>query len=147
MWLGRGRGTHRRNSGRRTRAGTTTWRPGDEKHIFASLRRLTKPLLLLLVATQLLLGVPAMASVHHARHEGANPACAGMQMAKAQHCPCCPDGVDSMKDCLAACTLGAAATPTLVVAVITTSPDVPFFEPARPRDISSDPPLKPPPIG
>ena len=111
------------------------------------MRRLAKPLVLLLVAVQLLLAVPAMASALVTRAAAEEMPCAGMQMSGDHHCPCCPDGVDSMSDCLASCLLAVAATPVISVAHIATSPDVPFIEPARLADSSSDPPLKPPPIG
>ena len=115
-------------------------------HIFGSVHRLAKPLVFLLVAAQLLLAAPAMASARLAPGEAAKLPCAGMQMADSHHCPCCPDGVESMRDCLAACLLGVAATPTASVARIVIASSVVNVEPARLTETSSDPPLKPPPI-
>ena len=111
------------------------------------MRRLAKPWVLLLAAAQLLLAVPAMASALVSQAAAVEMPCAGMQMSGDHHCPCCPDGVDSMSDCLAACLLGVAAAPALSVGLPATSPVVAFVEPARLADTASDPPLKPPPIG
>jgi len=125
-------------------------RPARETLIFGRVRRLAKPLAFLLIAAQLLLTVPAMASAAVTGTAPEQMSCAGMQMADQagdHHCPCCPDGVDSMSDCLASCLLGVAAAPAISVAHITLSPDVPFIEPARLAETVSDPPLKPPPIG
>ena len=111
------------------------------------MRRLARPLAFLLITAQLLLAVPAVASAHVNRAAAEEMPCAGMEMSDDHHCPCCPDGVDSMSDCLASCLLGFAATPVISVAHIATTPDAPFIEPARLAETASDPPLKPPPIG
>lgn len=103
-------------------------------------RNLAKPLAVILIATQLLLAIPASAS------GSGEPPCAGMASSATHHCPCCPSGADSMKDCLAACTLAAAITPDLLV--IRVSPAaLPAVREIVPGFASaSDPPLKPPPI-
>lgn len=104
-------------------------------------RKLAKPLALILMATQLLLAVPAGASGSVDSH------CAGMSAhAASHHCPCCRDGVDSMKDCLASCTLAAAIAPGSVVVSFAPPQRIAFDEPRSQFPLSSDPPLKPPPI-
>jgi hypothetical protein len=100
-----------------------------------------KPLVYLLVVAQLLLAVPAMAFA-----TGGDPM--GMAaMSTSDHCHCCPAGAQSMQDCLAACTLAAAAAPTMQGAACTMAlparVDVPL---PAPLDSVSIPPLKPPPI-
>ena len=104
--------------------------------------RLLKPLVYLLVAAQLLLAVPVGASV-------ATP-CDEMEMAgtnDSDPCPCCPDGADSMKDCLASCTLAAIAAPATQVLARASAPSLRVeSEPSAPLVSLSDPPLKPPPI-
>lgn len=111
------------------------------------MRRYARPLAFLLIAAQLLLAVPAMASARIAQAAAPEIPCAGMATAGGDHhCPCCPDGVDSMSDCLASCLLAVAAAPAVsVVHVIATGP-VAFIDPGPPAGNSSDPPLKPPPI-
>jgi len=111
-------------------------------------KSIVKPLAFLLVAAQLLLAVPAMALAQSTwATADSNPCDEMMGSTTSDECPCCPDGADSMKDCLASCTLAAVA-----------SSDVPL--PARPVASSlrveglpsapllsaADPPLKPPPI-
>lgn len=110
-------------------------------------RRLTKPLLAILIAAQLLLALPAMASLSSSASAGEVP-CDEMPMAGGgDHCPCCLDGADSMKDCLASCTLAVAIVASLQIAHVTTAPAQTFVEPSRMTPCLSDPPLKPPPIG
>jgi len=98
--------------------------------------RLARLLLPLLAIAQLLLAVPALASVH-----------AGAAAAAAcHHCPCCPDDASSMKDCLAACTLGAAIAPSISVVFVVTqvsavTADSSYYVPSL-----AEQPLKPPPI-
>jgi len=107
-------------------------------------RSLVKPLAFLYLATQLLLALPAGAAAPTGSHQ---TPCEQMAGASTQdHCPCCPDGVSSMKDCLASCTLAAVmsiSTLSLVVApsAAQAAPAPMFFIPRV-----NDPPLKPPPI-
>ncbi len=78
--------------------------------------------------------------------------CAGMMdmaslPADTDECPCCPDGADSLKDCLASCTLAALALPDTHVVARALAPSLRVdAEPSAPLLSLSDPPLKPPPI-
>jgi hypothetical protein len=96
----------------------------------------------LLIAAQLLLAVPAMASVPAASpsqdmaHDGS--ACHEM--------PCCPDGAESMADCLASCTLIAAVAPDISPVHVPTRTADMFVAPSSAVASLSEPPLKPPPI-
>lgn len=111
------------------------------------LNRLAKPVALLVIAAQLLLGFSAMASAQAPTAAGTHTPCE--EMAAAQHndgCPCCPDGASSMKDCLVMCTLAAAVTPSVFVFEVTPSHAVAFVEYSDYHSSLSEPPLKPPPI-
>jgi hypothetical protein len=111
-------------------------------------KRLLKPLVYLLVAAQLLLAVPAMASAQSVTAESASIPCDEMPgMGEGDECPCCPDGVDSMKDCLVSCMLAAVAAPSTGVSTHVTAPNVRVDSTIfAPLVSPSDPPLKPPPI-
>lgn len=115
------------------------------------LNRLAKPVALLVVAAQLLLGVPAMAAVQAPAGAETHAPCDAMSHSApvARHdggCPCCPDESASMKDCLASCSLAAAITPTLFVVAVTPSHTAPLVEYSDHLSALSDPPVKPPPI-
>lgn len=112
-----------------------------------AVRRLTKPLTCLLIAAQLLLAVPAMATASVASASSSQTPCDGMPMPGGDdHCPCCPDGVNSMKGCLASCLLAAIVTPAIVILQIDSLPAEPFADIPHTLNAFSDPPLKPPPI-
>ena len=65
-------------------------------------------LVYLVIAAQLLLAVPAMSSAFVAS-AAQTAGCGGMAPdSHGDHCPCCPDGVTTMADCLVSCTLAAA---------------------------------------
>jgi len=111
-------------------------------------KRWIKPLIHLLVAAQLLLAVPANAWVRaDATNEASQPCDTMMQAMEAGDCPCCPDGVASMKDCLASCTLAAATVATCVSRAPVPIPAIRVASAnAPPFKSYSAPPLKPPPI-
>jgi hypothetical protein len=110
-------------------------------------RRFVKPLSYLLIAAQLLLVVPAVAMSQVAGSAAADMPCNGMPMGDGDHCPCCPDGVDSMRDCLASCMLAVAATPADLTVHVLALPYFGFTEPGYAAGTTTDPPLNPPPIG
>jgi hypothetical protein len=110
-------------------------------------RKFAKPVAWVLLAAQLLLAVPAVAMSQVAANMDADMPCNGMPMGEGDHCPCCPDGVDSMRDCLAACMLAVAATSSELTVPVLTPPRLGFSEPLYPAGATTDPPLKPPPIG
>jgi hypothetical protein len=116
------------------------------RFIVCRLRSLVKTLSFLYLAVQLLLAVPAgAAAAPMGTHQAPCGQMAGVP-AHDHHCPCCPDGASSMKDCLASCTL-SAMMPISSLPV----PDLP-----RQANVAwarvfttpwvSEPPLKPPPI-
>jgi len=103
-------------------------------------------LVYLVVAAQLLLAVPAMSSALVAAAAD-SAACGAMGPDhQGDHCPCCPDGVATMADCLTSCTL-AAAISTMSTAIDSVSlPVAPAPDPPRLATRVDDPPLEPPPI-
>jgi hypothetical protein len=117
------------------------------RHVRRLLNRLAKPVALLVIAAQLLLGFSPLASARAPAAAGTHAPCD--ETAVASHndgCPCCPDDASSMKDCLVMCTLAAAVTPSEFVVAVTPSHGVAFVEFADYVTTLSDPPLKPPPI-
>ena len=120
---------------------------GNHRRYGPYVRKLAKPVIWLLLAAQLLLAVPAVAMSQVATHVGADMPCDGMPMGDGDHCPCCPEGVDSMKDCLASCMLGAAAPPAEWKVHVVAPPRLGFSEPGSTAGTATDPPLNPPPIG
>jgi len=115
--------------------------------MFCPVRRFSQPLIYVLIAAQLLLAVPAMASAHVGANAAHEMPCDEMPMDGDPHpCPCCPDGADSMTDCLVACTLAATAAPSLSVAHVAVAAAPPVVDVFHSFDTPSDPPIKPPPI-
>jgi len=109
----------------------------------------------LLVVAQLLAAVPLASALPAAEHADARASampCADMMdmaslPADTDECPCCPDGADSLKDCLASCTLAALALPDTSAFERGHVPSVRVdAAPSAPLLSLSDPPLKPPPI-
>jgi hypothetical protein len=113
----------------------------------AVVKRRLRPVILLLVAAQLLLSAPvvnAMAAFASA-HTAVAP-CAGDMPTHRGDCPCCPDGVATMATCLAACTPLVGALPVIAVAPASHSDSAPIVAIAANLGGVDDPPLKPPPI-
>jgi len=107
--------------------------------------RVANFLVYLVIAAQLLLAVPAMASSFQApASQGAD--CGDMAMPHDDHCPCCPEGVTTTSDCLAACAMAAAILPTVEIVTQLVRPVAP--QGLSPTELTSteSPPLKPPPI-
>ena len=114
--------------------------------MFSTVKRF-RPLIYVLVAAQLLLSAPVVSALSAASSAEQMP-CGDMMPAgsDSDHCPCCPDGVTSMGECLSACTAAhaAARTPTLFVPVtISSLANTPAFVPLV---MLADPPVQPPPI-
>jgi hypothetical protein len=110
-------------------------------------RRFSQSLIYVLIAAQLLLAVPAMASAPAGASAAHEMPCDEMPMpAGGDPCPCCPDGSDSMTDCLVSCTLAATAAPSISIVHVTSGAAPPLAEIFHSFDTPSDPPLKPPPI-
>ena len=110
------------------------------------LNRLAKPVALLVIAAQLLLGLPAMANAHIAVSSGTHVPCDEMATTHHDGCPCCPDDSGSLKDCLAMCSLAAAVTPSAFVLAVTRTRVAALVEVPDVVSTLADPPLKPPPI-
>jgi hypothetical protein len=112
-------------------------------------RRIVRPLIYVLVATQLLLSAPiATAMASAVGTSAADMPCADSMPAPddSKPCPCCPDGTTSMAGCLSACTAGAALLPTLGIQFSQVA-EMPVIAPASSSFADlADPPLKPPPI-
>jgi hypothetical protein len=110
-------------------------------------RLLARPILFVLVAAQLLQAVPVMASAQASGSSHHEMPCDEMPApADDGSCPCCPDGADSMKDCLAACTLAVAIAPSIFSVHVVSSVAEAFVDSSYRATAPSDPPLKPPPI-
>jgi hypothetical protein len=115
--------------------------------MFTPVRSLSKPLIYVLIAAQLLLALPAMASAQTGAAAGHEMPCDEMPMpAGDDPCPCCPDGTNSMTDCLVACTLAATAAPTILIPQAAAMAAQRIVEIPSYFDTLSDPPIKPPPI-
>jgi len=119
--------------------------------MFTPVTRWHRILIRVLVVAQLLAAAPLVNALPIADHADAMPCAESMGMTAApadgDECPCCPDGADSLRDCLASCTLAATALPVDFMLTRTAAPalrvDAAPFAPLHSR---SDPPLKPPPI-
>jgi hypothetical protein len=110
----------------------------------AAVRSLTRPLAFLYIVVQLLLAMPAGAV---ASPGAAQTPCEHMAGAPAgDHCPCCPDGVSSMKDCLASCTLAATVSVSLPLVPVAPARSQSLPAAASATPCTAEPPLKPPPI-
>ena len=113
--------------------------------MFAIVKRF-RPLIYVLAAAQLLLSGPVVSALS-AANASAESDCADMMMGPdADHCPCCPEGVTTMGECLSACTAAFAAvgTPAIFVSTLSSFPaSTPAFAPLV---MLADPPIKPPPI-
>jgi hypothetical protein len=108
--------------------------------------RRTRLQVYLVVAAQLLLAVPAMSSAFVAA-AAESAGCGSMAPDDhGDHCPCCPEGITTMTDCLASCTLAAAIPAGWVVADPVSIPVVPAPEPPALASYVDDPPPEPPPI-
>jgi hypothetical protein len=111
------------------------------------LNRLARPVALLVIAAQLLLGFSAFATVQASASTGTHAPCDEMPSAKHDDaCPCCPDRGGSMQGCLVMCSLAAAIPPTIVAVVVKPSHAAASIEFPNYLTSLSDPPLKPPPI-
>ncbi len=119
--------------------------------MFTPVNRWHRILVRVLVVAQLLSAAPLASALPAADHADAMP-CAGMMdmastPADSHDCPCCPDGADSLRDCLVSCTLAVAALPDIRIlpraAAVASRVDA---APPAPLHSLSDPPLKPPPI-
>jgi hypothetical protein len=111
------------------------------------LNRLSRPVALLVIAAQLLLGFSVMATAQVPATAGTHAPCEAMPTVEHDDgCPCCPDDAGSMKGCLTMCSLAAAIAPSEIVVAVTPSRAAPFIEFAGYHTSLADPPLKPPPI-
>ena len=119
--------------------------------MFNPVNRWQHILVRVLVVAQLLSAAP-LASAQPAADRADEMPCAEMMdmaatPADSDECPCCPDGADSLRDCLTSCTLAAVALPDTHVFARTPVPALRVdAAPTAPLRSLSDPPLKPPPI-
>jgi hypothetical protein len=113
--------------------------------MFACVKRFFRPLLYVLISAQLLLSAPVVSALTAASASNSMP-CAGMMMGDTEPCPCCPEGTESMAQCLSACAAafgfvvahsGFASEPASSCA------SAPLFKPLA---VLAEPPIKPPPI-
>ena len=107
-------------------------------------RRLPRSLLYLLAACQLL-AAPVVSAL--AAEPASSMHCADMASPEDQDaCPCCPEGIANMAQCMANCA--AAVAMTLPFQVISPAMEAPQISTTLlvASALRSDPPLKPPPI-
>jgi hypothetical protein len=120
--------------------------------MFIPVKRWKRILVQVLVVAQIVCAAP-VASALPAGPGAEEMPCAGMMGMEAMHpdlgsdhCPCCPEGTDSVAACLAACAVAAGITDSYAMPVISAG------TPRAPLPIVTthsrrfDPPLKPPPI-
>lgn len=99
-----------------------------------------------LVAAQLLLSAPVVTALT-ASTPGSTPPCADMMMTGDSHpCPCCPDDVSSIAQCLSACTQAASQVGSTTPSITRHSPPLASAPAFNPLPVAADPPIKPPPI-
>ncbi|HEU4779684.1 MAG TPA: hypothetical protein VFS58_07345 [Steroidobacteraceae bacterium] len=105
------------------------------------------------MVAQLLAAAPLASALPAAERADAMPCAEMMGMAVAgagadtDACPCCPDGMDSLRDCLTTCTLAVLALPDTRIFPRTAVPSLRVnADPSELLHTLSDPPLKPPPI-
>jgi hypothetical protein len=113
--------------------------------MFAFVKRIFRPLLYVLIAAQLLLSAPVVSALSAASASNAIP-CADMMMGDTEPCPCCPEGTESMAQCLSACAAAfgfVVAHSGFVAEPEPSSASAPLFAPLA---VFSEPPIKPPPI-
>lgn len=122
--------------------------PGAPRTYGRIVRRFPQLLVYVVVAAQLLLAVPAMAAAQLGSAPNHQVPCDEMSMPAAGDgpCPCCPDGADSMTDCLVTCTLAATAAPSVSISHVVSTNTPPAVETFHCFESASDPPLDPPPI-
>jgi hypothetical protein len=113
--------------------------------MFAFVKRLLRPLLYVLIAAQLLLSAPVVSALTAASATNA-VSCADMRMGDTEPCPCCPEGAESMAQCLSGCTAAfgfVVAHSGFVSEPESSSASAPLFAPLA---VFAEPPIKPPPI-
>jgi len=117
--------------------------------MFYPVKRWKRILVQTLAVAQLISAAP-FASAFAGSSHAAQPCDGMMDMASmpadSGHCPCCPDGADSVAACLAACSAAFVITASVSVSQVRAdSPRVSLpIVTAHARVF--DPPLKPPPI-
>jgi hypothetical protein len=118
--------------------------------MFTPVKRWKRILIQVLVAAQLIAAAPLASALTGVSHANAAPCDGLMDMSNmpsdSGHCPCCPDGADSVAACLAACSAAFGITAAISVSqmrVESSRVDPPIVT-AHSRVF--DPPLKPPPI-
>jgi hypothetical protein len=113
--------------------------------MFAFVKTFIRPLLYVLIAAQLLLSAPVVSALTAASASNAMP-CADMVMGDTEPCPCCPEGTESMAQCLSACAAAigcVTAHSGFVSEPEPSSSSAPLFAPLA---VFAEPPIKPPPI-
>lgn len=118
--------------------------------MFTPVKRWKRILVRVLVATQLLSAAPLASALTSSRDADALPCAGMMDMANmpsdSRHCPCCPDGADSVAACLAACVAASGITSSLYVSLVRTDSLRVSLPIVAAHSRVFDPPLKPPPI-
>jgi hypothetical protein len=126
------------------------WRSHPQKTMFTLVKRWKRILVQVLVVAQLLSAAP-LASARPASKDADSMPCAEMMgmasaAADSRHCPCCPDGADSVAACLAACVAASGIISSLFVSLVRADPTRVSVPIATAHSRAFDPPLKPPPI-
>jgi hypothetical protein len=118
--------------------------------MFTPVKRWKRILVQVLVAAQLIAAAPFASAMPASKHAGSMPCAEMMGMASVSadsgHCPCCPDGADSLAACLAACVAASGITSSLSVSLVRTNSPRVSLPVAVAHSRAFDPPVKPPPI-
>jgi hypothetical protein len=118
--------------------------------MFTPVKRWKRIVIQVLVAAQLISAAPLASALAGNSHADASP-CHGMMdmsgmAANSGHCPCCPDGADSVAACLAACSAAFGITSSLSVSQVRADSLRVSLPIVAAHSRVFDPPLKPPPI-
>ena len=118
--------------------------------MFTPVKRWKRILVQVLVAAQLIAAAPLASALTGVAHADAAPCDGLMDMSNmpsdSGHCPCCPDGADSVAACLAACSAAFGITAAISVPQVRVESPRVNLPIVTAHSRVFDPPLKPPPI-
>jgi hypothetical protein len=118
--------------------------------MFSPVKPWKRILVQVLVATQLISAASFARAMPAPQDADGMPCAEMMDMASSSgdsdNCPCCPEGVDSLAACLAACAAAVGIVSPLTVSLVRSDSPRVSLPIAIAHSRLFDPPLKPPPI-
>ena len=111
-----------------------------------AVNRIARTVVYLLVTAQFLLAVPAFANTLASATSAAAHCADMLEAAGDEPCPCCPDGADTLSDCMSACAIASALPASLPTLAVDRVVELVRLAPAVFITSLADPPLNPPPI-